>query len=69
MTSFCKGKCKSFKAESIANGLKYTNGLKWCRCCSVFLMIEGLRCPCCHYSLRLKPKIRTNLSEQKNFVL
>lgn len=62
MVNRCKGKCTSYKAESVANGLKYTNGRKWCRSCSVFIMTEGFRCPCCHYPLRLKPKIRTSLS-------
>jgi len=52
----CKGVCDSFKGEKIPNGSKYDHGQKRCSLCSVFLMVQGARCPCCSVILRTNPR-------------
>jgi tRNA(Ile2) C34 agmatinyltransferase TiaS len=48
----CKGICICHKAASN----NYSNGQKRCQVCDLFVKCNGLRCPCCGYRLRTKPR-------------
>jgi len=52
----CKGVCEDFKGEKIPNGSKYEYGQKRCSLCSIFLTVQGVRCPCCSAMLRTKSR-------------
>lgn len=54
----CKGICIRFKANrpTDSNGYRYSAGQKRCQTCQIFMITEGLTCPCCHYKLRLRPR-------------
>jgi uncharacterized paraquat-inducible protein A len=52
----CKGVCDGFKGEKISNGSKYDQGQKRCSLCSIFLMVQSVRCPCCGAVLRTNPR-------------
>jgi hypothetical protein len=46
---------------------RYEIGQKRCQICEIFINCSGSRCPCCHTSLRTKPrtkKYREKLSGQ-----
>jgi hypothetical protein len=55
----CKGICILHKASSRRH--------KRCQQCEIFIKCNGLRCPCCGYKLRSRPRnfSNTNLREQK----
>lgn len=52
----CNGICHRHKALKPANIGRYMAGQKRCNSCNVFLYWDGLRCPCCNYQLRLRPR-------------
>ena len=52
----CKGFCIDFKAKRAPNGSRYEYGQKRCSLCSIFLSIQGARCPCCGAILRTKSR-------------
>ena len=58
----CKGICIRHKAS-----YRYATGNKRCQVCEIFIKWNGLRCPCCGYKLRNRPRnfINTMLREQK----
>ena len=58
----CKGICIRHKASYL-----YATGNKRCQVCEIFIKWNGLRCPCCGYKLRNRPRnfINTMLREQK----
>ena len=56
MGCVCKGFCDDFKSKKIANGSKYQLGQKRCSLCSVFMTVQGFRCPCCSTRLRTKSR-------------
>jgi len=51
----CKGICQKYKAIRDVKG-RYLVGQKRCQICEIFLSFEGLKCPCCSYKLRTKPR-------------
>ena len=53
----CRGVCAIYKAgkPSLGRG-RYATGQKRCQTCEIFIQWDGLRCPCCSYRLRLKPR-------------
>lgn len=55
----CIGICIRYKAlrPNVNNGSRYIVGQKRCQICDIFLNYDGLQCPCCHYRLRLKPRL------------
>ena len=59
----CKGICVLYKAVSN----HYANGHKRCQQCGIFIKWDGLRCPCCGYKLRTRPRnfSKAKLREQK----
>ena len=58
----CKGLCQSTKIGSIKLNGHYNLGQKRCSICGVFIETNMIRCPCCNYVLRTKPKHRKKLS-------
>ena len=58
MPNFCKDLCSKYKhiSEGRGNTGRYTNGAKRCTTCQIYLVWEGLRCPCCGQQLRTKPR-------------
>ena len=52
----CKGVCDVFKGDKIPNGSKYSQGQKRCSLCSIFLIVQSTRCPCCSTVLRTNPR-------------
>jgi len=55
----CKNICKDYKAKGKApSGGRYRNGQKRCQFCEIYIMWEGLYCPCCGSRLRNKPRNR-----------
>ena len=48
----CKGVCVRYKAP-LNN---YMNGQKRCQVCQLFVIWNQLRCPCCGYRLRTRPR-------------
>lgn len=53
----CRGICIRYKVRKppFRQG-RYVTGQKRCQICETFLEWNGLRCPCCSYRLRLKPR-------------
>lgn len=49
--------CARYKVgkPSLGRG-RYATGQKRCQTCEIFIQWDGLRCPCCSYRLRLKPR-------------
>jgi hypothetical protein len=58
----CKGICIHHKASG-----RYIYGHKHCQQCEIFIKCNGVRCPCCGYKLRSRPRefSNTKLREQK----
>lgn len=56
MATSCKGTCENFRAESVQNKVRYVLGHKRCSYCSIFLQVEGVRCPCCGAKMRSKAR-------------
>lgn len=52
----CKDICIKHKAIKSKTGSRYTSGQKRCQVCDIFIRWDGLRCPCCGYKLRVKPR-------------
>lgn len=52
----CKGLCQSNKIGSIKQKGNYNQGQKRCTICGVFMKTDQIRCPCCNYVLRTRPK-------------
>jgi len=55
----CVGTCKNYQGKSNnQEGGRYEQGQKRCPECEVFIVWEGLWCPCCGRLLRTKPRAR-----------
>ena len=52
----CRSICEMYKAEPVANSLRYEYGQRWCSNCCMFLISKTNRCPCCNAMLRKKQK-------------
>ena len=53
----CKGVCNGHKVTGVvSNNPRYIVGQKYCSVCVIFVIWEGIRCPCCSFKLRTKPK-------------
>jgi len=52
----CKGICIRHKAQKPVGSGRYSMGQKRCQICELFIMWDGLWCPCCGYRLRTKPR-------------
>ena len=52
----CKGICSRYRSSKPHGFGRYEVGQKRCIRCELYLNWDGLRCPCCHYPLRTKPR-------------
>ncbi len=52
----CRGICSRYKAVGIPSEGRYKNGQKRCQVCNIFIVFDGIWCPCCGYKLRSKPR-------------
>jgi hypothetical protein len=52
----CKGKCNKFLAKGGGSQSPYRMGFKRCTECGLFIIYEGIRCPCCSCVLRTKSR-------------
>ncbi len=64
MSVLCKGNCFKYKATKDGGKSRYKNGQSRCTNCMMFIIWEGVFCPCC--GARLKKT--TSKSKYKNFV-
>ena len=61
---YCRNVCIKFKAmrshgpncQFYSREGRYENGQKRCQHSEIFIIWSGSRCPCCHTSLRTKPR-------------
>lgn len=67
MTMCCKGVCAKYIIKIVVKALRYSNGLKRCQVCEVYIKWEGVYCPCC--GGRLRTKARSNKCRQKHNLL
>ena len=49
-----------FKAQKQYATSRYGTGQKRCQMCEVFIIWNGIRCPCCGYRLRCHPRNSKN---------
>ena len=53
----CKNRCDRYKATQCGfKNQRYVLGQKRCNTCQVFVIWDGVYCPCCGYKLRAKPR-------------
>ena len=52
----CRGICQRYFAKKPERGGRYTAGQKRCQMCAIWIQWDGIRCPCCSYRLRLRPR-------------
>jgi len=52
----CRGECLKHKATGSFIGGRYKFGQRRCQVCDLFIVWDGLWCPCCGYKLRSKPR-------------
>jgi len=52
----CKGVCHRYKINRINGTGRYCIGQKRCNLCDMFMLWDGIFCPCCGGRLRLKPR-------------
>ena len=65
----CKNLCERFSVKPFFRAEVFTNGIKYCRCCSTFLKESGMykdrseyakmRCVCCKNLVRHKSQIKS----------
>ena len=72
----CNGVCHRHKALKPLGTSRYLSGQKRCNFCDIFIIWDGLFCPCCNLRLRLAPrsgkykqKFLNELKEKKSSVL
>jgi len=71
MVNVCIGICTKYKATGFKGHHRYETGQKRCPECEIFMVWEGIRCPCCSVLLRCTPrgnKSRQELSVKRNCV-
>src|SRR5918998_4263824 len=52
----CKDICVNFKTVKTVTGSPYLEGEKRCGACCIFIVWEGIHCPCCTRKLRVSPR-------------
>jgi hypothetical protein len=56
----CRGICIRYKANRPRSGMRYISGQKRCQRCEIYIVWDGLQCPCCGYHLRSGPRNSKN---------
>jgi len=62
MSAECMGICERYKAvitHKLGNR-RYIKGHKRCTVCSIWLVFDGFKCPCCKTLLRFRPRQKEN---------
>lgn len=49
---YCSGVCGRYTHKKKSGEKWYSNGVKRCNFCKVFMKINGKKCPCCTSTLR-----------------
>lgn len=52
----CKGICIRYKTNQPTKDGRYVNGQSRCQVCEIFIIIDGIFCPCCGYRVRKHPR-------------
>ena len=52
----CNGICDRYKAKKPIGMGRYQAGQVRCQICEIFMYSKGLKCPCCGYKVRSKPR-------------
>lgn len=66
----CVGICVRHKAQRPAkHGLRYATGQKRCQICEIFIVYDGLYCPCCGNRLRMRPRLGAAKAKMRRMVL
>ena len=52
----CNGVCHRYKASKPLGTSRYLAGQKRCNFCDIYIIWDGLFCPCCNLRLRLAPR-------------
>jgi len=53
----CNGvECLKFKAKKPFNKGRYASGQSRCQICAVYMIVDGIFCPCCSTRLRKVPR-------------
>lgn len=60
MTHGCNEICEKYKAVVTPDGKRYADGQKRCKSCELFIMWDGIFCPCCGHKLRTMPQNTLN---------
>jgi len=58
MTGYCIRACIKYKAQKPFHIGRYAAGQKRCPNCEIFLICDGISCPCCGHQLRCLPRNR-----------
>ncbi len=58
MTGYCIRTCFKYKARKPNSMGRYAAGQKRCQNCEIFVICEGVFCPCCGHQLRCLPRSR-----------
>jgi len=65
----CKEICKRYKPKKISkNSSRYIAGQKYCKCCNFFVTWDGVKCPCCGFTLRTHPKSKNHTRENYRYL-
>lgn len=68
----CNGLCEKYKSAKPSNNTdgRYALGQKRCTICSIFMIWDGISCPCCNVTLRIRPRNSINRkSLQKHLMI
>ncbi|HEX9844913.1 MAG TPA: hypothetical protein VGA92_00440 [Candidatus Nitrosotenuis sp.] len=57
----CNDICQRYRARQVTTHSKYGEGQKWCSVCSIFLVSDTIRCPCCNIKLRTKARVKKRM--------
>ncbi|MCH9657949.1 hypothetical protein K0U27_04500 [archaeon] len=63
----CNNRHDQYKATKPYGGSRYGDGQKYCTTCAVFVRWEGVRCPCCNYNLKYRPRTNRHSPEVHRF--
>lgn len=63
MAYTCVYKCLKYKAPHEIKNKRYQSGQKYCYQCNIFMIWDGVWCPCCNHKLRTTPRSRKNKVE------
>ena len=62
----CNRICVRYKLKNRKTKFWYTAGVKRCSICEIFIVWDGLRCPCCDTKLSTKPSKKPKQSDVQN---